>query len=968
MKTKLIFILLFGLSCLWTNAQILVNNEPVGQTVADKSNQKTIAKTKTEQKAKDLKATKLEAKQLKAERQKAAKLEAKQLKAARLKGKQSIAEQPKVKQSKVKPSNFGKPNVEQPIAEKLSVEQPKTERLKAEQPKTERLNTDPVDGKKKTKKSKTEEVYGKLGYTAYVENISDDAAKNKVASFKLNHYKKLANSYRLTGDTKNAESAYEKVLESDESPIYYLYYAQALQSNKKYSEAKDAFLSYHNKLSSAGTPNEYNSERYNYSLDNDARGEVLAEACDRVANFKVNQRIKLKNVKELNGGRLDFSPSYYQKGIVFVSNRTEGNDPNHVDRWFNTEFMNLYFADKDGDSFGEPMAFEGEVNTQFHEGPVTFTNNGQRMYFTRNNFYKGKKGKDKKDIIRLKVYSADLVGNSWGNIKELPFNSEEYSVCHPTLSADGSRLYFASEAPDGFGGLDIYVSENKAGIWTAPKNMGENVNTAGNELFPFIHDDGTLYFASNGHAGLGGLDIFSTVRTDNGEDEEEAWDLVQNVGKPFNSSVDDFGLILDITGTSGFLTSRREGGYGEDDIYSFIVPNGLRAPEGIPICVFDKATDQPISEAKLTVDESIDGKIMNKQTGELLLKLLPSEEVKDEYTIKLKSAASQQLARFAENGYDSDGEGLIDYMAFGDDAYYVTASKDGYKFSEMELSSYNIRALGDVDKCIAIPMEKLPPAPPEENCNKFTGVVKNKEYKNPVNKATVTFINRCNGEKVEVLTDETGQFDFCYECDCDYVLTGDKENFIGDKKPRSTFKIRCGEPLNETLWLTPAIDKNGNALADMDPDKLAPGSVIELRNIFYDFDQDYIREDAKPDLEELIGLLTKYPSMKISIGSHTDARASDSYNEDLSQRRAQSAVDYLLSRGIRSNRLEAKGYGETRVRNKCKNDIWCDEYEHQRNRRTEFTIISFDKPQNLDVKYDDNTPKTVDPKLNNKKW
>jgi len=828
------------------------------------------------------------------------------------------------------------------------------------------INNDPVDGKKKGKKSKTEEVYGKLGYSAYVEDISDEAAKNKLANFKTNHYKKLANSYRLTGDTKNAEVAYKQVLESDQSAIYYLYYAQALQSNQKYDEAKDAFLKYNSSIGSAGTPNEYNSERYNYTLDNDVRGEVLAEACDRVANFKVNQRIKLKNVKELNGGRLDFSPSYYQKGIVFVSNRPEGNDPEYVDKWFNTEFMNLYFADKEGDTFTEPVAFEGEINTRFHEGPVTFTRNGQRMYFTRNNFYKGKKGKDKKDIIRLKIYSADLTGNVWGNIKELPFNSEEYSVCHPTLSPDGSRLYFSSEAPGGYGGLDIYVSENKAGIWSAPKNLGENVNSAGNELFPFIHDDGTLYFSSNGHAGLGGLDIFSTVRSEDEDiEEKDAWGLIQNVGKPFNSSVDDFGLILDVTGTSGYLTSRRDGGYGEDDIYSFVTPKGLRAPEGIPICVYDKATDQPISAATVTVDQSLDGKIMNRENGDLLLRLQPSDTENDEYIIKLKSAASQ-LADLG--GFASDKEGLIDYMAFGEDSYYVTANKEGYKFSEMELSSYNIRALGDVDKCIAIPMEKLPPPPPEEACNKFTGIVKNKEYKNPVNKATVTFVNRCNGEQVEVITDASGKFDFCYECDCDYVLTGDKANFLGDKKPLSTFKIRCGDPLTETLWLTPAMDKRGNTLADMDPDKLKPGSVIELRNIFYDFDKDYIRGDAKSDLEELVALLNKYPSMRVSIGSHTDARASDSYNIDLSQRRAQSAVDYLLSRGIRSDRLEAKGYGETRVRNKCKNDIWCSEYDHQRNRRTEFTIITFDKPQNLEVKYDDNTPKTVDPKLKNKKW
>ncbi len=836
----------------------------------------------------------------------------------------------------------------------------------------------------------SEKVYSRLGYKAFVNKLSADVSDEKVTEYKLEHYKLLANSYRLTGDTKNAEYAYAKVIESDESAIYYLYYAQALQSNKKYDQAKEMYLKYDDQiraeeedgeqveaLNTSTIPKEFNSEAYRRINAKDERGKKLAEACDRIQSFKDNKQIELKNVKALNGGFLDFSPSYYRDGIVFVSNRNDHRQVQHTDKWLNTQFMNLYYAEKNDEElgFGAPEAFSYEVTTKFHEGPVTFTKSGGTMYFTRNNFNNGKKGKDKKDIIRLKVYSAERLGDTWGDVKELPFNSEAFSVCHPTLSADGRKLYFASEAPGGYGGLDIYVSEMLNGSWSVPLNLGENVNSAGNELFPFIHDDGTLYFASNGHPGLGGLDIFSAVQTR--EDEDNSWDVIQNIGKPFNSSVDDFGLILDLTGKEGYLTSRRKGGYGEDDIYSFVAPEGLRnlepldpepldIPLDLPICVYDKVSGDPIEDATLTVEVIEKGKfVKSNNDDQLIVKLVPTNNGNNEFAIALKNSGQNGMDNgLSGQDWMSNASGIIDYPVISNKLYRVKSVKKGYITATKEMSSL-IDDENDIDLCI--PMEKDPNIKP---CGQFEGIVLNKEYKNPVNKSIVTITNRCSGEKEELITDETGKFDFCYQCNCDYVLTADKENFLGDKKPLSTFNIDCTKPLEQKLYLSPAIDKSGKplTLADIDPSLLKPGAIIELRNIFYDFDQDYIRDDAKPELEELIELLNKYPSMVISVDSHTDARASDAYNDDLSQRRAQSAVNYLLGRGVRTTRLRAKGWGENRLRNQCVNDKWCEEWEHQENRRTEFTIISFDNPENVKVRYDDNKPKTVDPKIKGKVW
>ena len=179
--------------------------------------------------------------------------------------------------------------------------------------------------------------------------------------------------------------------------------------------------------------------------------------------------------------------------------------------------MGLFYAKRnDNDDLHKAEEFSLDLNTKFHEGPVCFSKNGERIYFTRNHFNKNKRVDNKDGIMRLQIYTASKEGNDWGEPYELPFNTKEFEEAHPAISPDGKFLYFASDRTGGKGGMDLYVSEFKDGKWGDPKNLGDQINTPGNEVFPFVHDDGTMYFASNGWGGLGGLDIFSTTVDDEG--------------------------------------------------------------------------------------------------------------------------------------------------------------------------------------------------------------------------------------------------------------------------------------------------------------------------------------------------------------------------------------------------------------------------------------------------------------------
>ena len=245
--------------------------------------------------------------------------------------------------------------------------------------------------------------------------------------------------------------------------------------------------------------------------------------------------IRLSNASNINTEGMEFSPVLYGNGIVYVSRRKNG----PIDENTGQTFYELFYAESDPN--GQPLKgqnFSVEINSHLHEGPVSFNRQGNEIFFTRSNQRLGLSKADKKGRVRLKIYKASKGYFDWENIEELPFNDNSFSCLHPALSADGKRLFFASDKPGGFGGMDIYFVERTSRGWSAPINLGPEINTPKNEVFPFSHESGTLFFASDGHEGLGGLDLFMIDLSD------RKWGRVINLGLPFYSEKDDLGLVL----------------------------------------------------------------------------------------------------------------------------------------------------------------------------------------------------------------------------------------------------------------------------------------------------------------------------------------------------------------------------------------------------------------------------------------
>jgi len=267
-----------------------------------------------------------------------------------------------------------------------------------------------------------------------------------------------------------------------------------------------------------------------------------------------------------------------------------------------------------------PQEFSVNITTRYHEGPVAFSKNGNQIFFTRNNYQNGQKKTNRKGDTLLKIYTATRNGTDWANIKELAFNSDDYDQCHPTLSADGLVLYFSSNKEGGYGGMDLYKSKYVNGRWSEPTNLGPTINTAKNEVFPFIHQNGTLYFASNGHGGYGGLDVFSSVQPDGD------WRTPVNAKSPINSLYDDFGFILDQDAATGYFSSSRPKGNGKDDIYRFslgkpmakeaAIETAREASKIIAGVITDATTGGRLMKAKVSLVNPNNGQKMTTLTDD----------------------------------------------------------------------------------------------------------------------------------------------------------------------------------------------------------------------------------------------------------------------------------------------------------------------------------------------------------------
>jgi outer membrane protein OmpA-like peptidoglycan-associated protein/tetratricopeptide (TPR) repeat protein len=574
---------------------------------------------------------------------------------------------------------------------------------------------------------------------------------------------KIAESYRLSNNFKLAFEWYEKLINTKYPDPKILYsYGLLLKNYERYGDAARQF------------------NDYLFEMPNDAEAKREVEACKIAGDWKLNPlKFSVENVKSLNTVYSDYAPFLSDGKIYWSSSRTEATG-NIIFEWTGQKCADIFQSNINENSFGTVTKPNGLINSNYNEGVAWVDSTNTIMYFTQCNGLDGKG-------MNCKIYVSYKQNNQWSSAQVLPFCSDSFSVGHPAFTADMKRLYFASNMPGSIGEKDIYyINHNPlTGKWGIPLNLGPNVNSTEDEMFPAIHPDGKIYFASKGHFGMGGLDLFYTI------DSIGGFTKAINLKSPINSGADDFGINFWGNQTEpqkpfAYFTSNREGGLGDDDIYSLSVKPFVFLVKGK---VINQEDNTPLANAEVSA-----------VTTNMPIKLVKT-----------------------------DGNGnFVSELALNQNIELSAAKEKFFKSTPLTVSSQNIKA----DTTIEL-----------------------------------------------------------------------------------------------TLYLNPIPDQ---------------GVEFTLQGIYYDLDKSDIRPEAARVLDSLVFILKNNPTITIELASHTDSRADEGYNLKLSQRRAQSCVDYLLKKGIAKPRLTAVGYGESKLINECADGVECNEGQHQENRRTTFRVLSTD--------------------------
>lgn len=392
-------------------------------------------------------------------------------------------------------------------------------------------------------------------------------------------YAEAARIYDIVLEKSNEKHTFELLAKAGDSHYYsgnleksYKWYHEL---NQTFPEqiTEDRFLKYTHTLKGTG---KYRRAAQLTKLFRQKREEPLNEL-ENVAppTWKSTALVEIKNLA-INSKYSDFAPMFHKDSeVVFASAQDSSFLTTRRYRWTNQPFLDLYVAktkDDSGDLFGTKK-FSRKINTKYHEASVAFSPDQKTIYFTRNNYGKRLK-RGKNGINHLKIYQSKLIDGDWTDAMEVPFNSENYSTGHPSISPDGKKMYFVSDKPGGYGETDIYVVDILAnGAFSEPKNLGRGINTNGKEMFPYITEN-TLYFSSNRAMGFGGLDVYKA------DYDNDTFGIVYNLGEPINGNRDDFSYIVDSSGKKGYFASNRKGGKGDDDIYSFIATENHNAISG----------------------------------------------------------------------------------------------------------------------------------------------------------------------------------------------------------------------------------------------------------------------------------------------------------------------------------------------------------------------------------------------------
>lgn len=631
------------------------------------------------------------------------------------------------------------------------------------------------------------EFFDAGGYYEAVELYRRDL--DKVSKEEMGLYlQRIADCFRLMGDARQAEIWYSKAIMRDApDPIVFFHYAEMLKMSEKYDEALEQYL------------------KYKELIPNDSNAEVGIESCELAKKWIESPTgYEITNMRVINSKQSDFSVAFGSEDyttLFFTSTREEAVG-SKMHAATGEKFADIFITQRDRrGNWSKPRPVDENINTQYDEGTPTLSSDYKTLYFTRCRT-------SKRNKLGCEIMVSQKSEQGWLSPESLPIAADSMIVAHPSISEDGLTLYFVSNIPGGFGGNDIWkvTRTGSSDSWGEPVNLGADINTSKDEMFPYIHSDGSLYFSSDGHPGMGGLDIFKATPNEEGS----GWNVV-NMRYPVNSPSDDFGIIFEKEREAGYFTSRRKtvGTKGGDNIYVFYLPE---------------------------ITFNIAGEIRDDKTGKAI------------------ADANVQLV---------GSDGLI----------------------------------------------------------------------------------------ADTKTGSDGLFRFMLNPNTDYVLIASKTGYLNGRGRETTKGISESTDFDMSISLT------------------STARPIELPNIFYDYDRWELRPESMAALDRLVEVLNENPTIIIELGAHTDSRGTLDYNYELSQKRAQSVVNYLIEKTIPADRLRAKGYAQSQPKtvdeqlkaqypfltvgdkldqktiDKLSSEAQ-KEAVHQINRRTEFRVLSTDYKAN----------------------
>jgi outer membrane protein OmpA-like peptidoglycan-associated protein len=698
---------------------------------------------------------------------------------------------------------------------------------------------------------------------------------------------------------------------------------------------------------------------------------------------------------DVNTKNSDFGTAFYGKGKVVFAAPKEGLTLTKT-VWENNSqpFLDLFVGEiNEKGEIVHKQKMPGDINSKYHEGVVSFTKDMKTVYFSANNYVKKRKQRtDSTGTNNIQIFRASVNENGeWSSPRLLPFNSTKFSTGHPALNLDDTELYFISDRPESIGETDIFVvTINEDGTYSEPRNLGPRINTEEREMFPFISDDNILYFSSDGYLGTGELDVYASKIFDNTVSEPIS------LGSPVNSEKDDFAYIIDDSKHEGYFSSNREGGKGDDDIYKFLVSPPLyiecnqeiigitkdintdQLLPGVLVQLFDEEGNEldsflsKLTDASFRFEQPCDAtyKIVGTLEGYLpeeieiqtlndldlppieITMSLPQDEaviaarnsarnisgiVKDNDSQEIVLGAQVQLlndkGEVIETVVSNENDASFQFSKPFDSTYKIAVSSKGHHNEVIDLKNINPKENN-------APFEVLVNSSLEDSFvadknlsdeNVISGIVKDSNSQELLPGVLVELLDE-NGNVLETVVShpEDASFQFMKPYDSSYKIVDSSKGYLKEELELEALSSIDNQDKVEILMQQPT-----NKFLVVDEK-----NKININSIYFDFDKFNIRSDAEFELDKIAAIMHQNPDMTIEVNAHADSRGKDAYNITLSNNRAESTMQYLVSKGIALDRMKGKGYGERQLATKCPDGVKCTEFMHQLNRRSEFSILN----------------------------